>query len=375
MIVRVAKMKITVNQPEKINVIEGQTLEFKTSAFYAPGEHNPGFRQMRTIAETVAAFMNSDGGTLIIGVADDGTIKGIDGDLDVLEMMPSSVALRLPQMDDSTAIYKATPDHYQLKLQHILQAFLSPNHAKLFSISYVKSSKTKTLCCKIDIKKCADDDFVYCSVKHSANKPAVDEIFVRIGNEKKPLQGRERDEFVRGRWAKSMFVRIAAMKMGNPSVSADALLSGIENLLVKKQVGIQIVVEGGQPLTKEGLGPMKSPGGLVIDGKHAGDVKSWKECYQRLCCELNKMDAAVFDSLPDDEFFGKWFKREEPKQPGQKRAKKCTGCYPDKLGSNPDVRAVQVPGKVYFYDEDKIVHRLLAHLGVEVSRVTIRPKD
>ena len=31
-------MTITVNQPEKINAIEGQNLEFKTSAFYAPGE-------------------------------------------------------------------------------------------------------------------------------------------------------------------------------------------------------------------------------------------------------------------------------------------------------------------------------------------------
>ena len=368
-------MKITVNQPEKINVIEGQTLEFKTSAFYAPGEHNPGVQQMRTIAETIAAFMNSEGGTLIIGVADDGTVKGIDGDLDVLGTMSKSVVLRLPQMDDSTSIYKATPDHYQLKLQHILQAFLSPNHVKLFSISFVKSPKMKTLCCKIDVKKCSDDDFVYCSVKYVPTKPAVDEIFVRIGNEKKPLQGRGRDEFVRGRWAKSMFVQIAKMKAGNPSVSADVLLSGIENLLVKKQVGIQVVVEGGQPLTKEGLGPMKSPGGLVIDGKHAGDVKSWKECYQRLCCELNKMDAAKFDDLPDDEFFGKWFKREEPKQPGQKRAKKCTGCYPDKLGTKPDVRAVQVLGKVYFCDGDKIVHRLLGHFGIEASRVTIRPRN
>ena len=60
-------MTITVNQPEKINAVEGQKLEFKTSAFYAPGEHNPGFKQMRTIAETVAAFMNAEGGTLYIG--------------------------------------------------------------------------------------------------------------------------------------------------------------------------------------------------------------------------------------------------------------------------------------------------------------------
>ena len=82
-------MSITANQPEKITAAEGQKLEFKTSVFYAPGEQNPGFRQMRTFAETIAAFMNADGGTLLLGIADDGTIRGIKGDLEVLAFMQS----------------------------------------------------------------------------------------------------------------------------------------------------------------------------------------------------------------------------------------------------------------------------------------------
>ena len=107
-------MTITANQQEKLNALEGQKLEFKTSAFYAPGNHNPSFKQMRTIAETVAAFMNAEGGVLVIGVADDGTVKGLDEELDVLGLMSSSVALKLPQMNDSSFEYKATCDHYQL---------------------------------------------------------------------------------------------------------------------------------------------------------------------------------------------------------------------------------------------------------------------
>lgn len=369
-------MTITVNQLEKVNAVEGQKVEFKTSAFYAPGERNPGLKQMRTIAETVAAFMNADGGSLFIGVADDGTIRGIDGDFAVLATMQSSVALKLPSMNDADFPYRANADHYQLKLQHILQAFLSPNHVKYVkSISFGRMSKTsKETCCRIDVNKCAEDDFVYCSEKYSSTKPVVDEIFVRVGNEKKMLLGRERDEFVKERWAKSKFAQIAELWKHNSGLSPDDLLSGIENLLIRKQVGIKVIVEGGQPLSKDGLGPMKSPGGLVFDGKHAGDVKTWKECYQRLCQKLNEIDATKFDELPDDEFFAKWFKREEPKLPGQKRAKKCTGCYPDKLGSKPDVRAVEVPSKVYFCDEDKIVHRLLAHFGIDASRVSVRPK-
>ena len=368
-------MTITVSKPEKVNVCEDGKTEFKSSVFFAPGEKLPALKQMREIAASIAAFMNADGGTLYIGVADDGTISGIEDDLDVLAYSAQMVEIVTSQFNDAGFVYDGTTDKYQLKIRHILQAFLSPNHRNyLGEIRFAKMGETsKRVICRIDVKKCSDDDFVYFIAKDKING-LVEEIVVRSGNRKMRLHGRARDEFVKGRWAKSMFVRIAAMKADNPSVSADALLSGIENLLVKKQVGIQIIVEGGQPLTKEGLGPMKSPGGLVIDGKHAGDVKSWKECYQRLCCELNKMDAAKFDDLPDDEFFGKWFKREEPKQPGQKRTKKCMGCYRDKFGSKPDVRAVEVPGKVFFYDEDKIVHRLLSHLGVEVSRIMVRPR-
>jgi hypothetical protein len=368
-------MTIAVNQPEKIKAAEGQRVEFKSSAFYAPGEHNPGFRQMRTIAETVAAFMNADGGELFIGIADDGTIRGIDGDLDVLATMQSSVVLALPSMNDATFPYKANVDHYRLKLQHILQAFLSPNHAQLYEIGFGRLGKTsQKLCCRIAVKKCAEDDFVYCSEKYSPGKPVVDEIFVRIGNEKKMLLGKERDNFVRSRWEKSMFVKLAGMRADNPSVMTEELLSGIKKLIEDRRVGIKVVVEGGQPLTMDGLGPMKSPGGLVFDGKHAGDVKTWKECYQKLCRKLNEIDAAKFDCLPDDKFFSKWFKREEPKLPGQKRAKKCMGCYPDKFGSRPDVRAMEVSGKAYFCDEDKVVHRLLAHFEIDATRFAVRPR-
>lgn len=368
-------MTITASQLEKVNAVEGQKVEFKTSSFYAPGEHNPGFKQMRTIAETVAAFMNAEGGELFIGIADDGTIRGVDDDLDVLATMRSSVALALPSMNDAGFTYNANADHYRLKLQHILQAFLSPNHAKLYEIGFGRLGKmSQKLCCRIVIKKCDEDDFVYCSEKYSPTKPVVDEIFVRIGNEKKMLLGKERDDFVRSRWEKSMFVKLAGMRVENPSVMTEELLSGIKKLIEDKRVGIAVSIEGGQPLNNEGLGPMKSPGGLVFDGKHAGDVKTWKECYQRLCQKLNEIDAAKFDCLPDDNFFAKWFKREEPKLPGQKRAKKCTGCYPDKLGSKPDVRAIEVSGKAYFCDEDKIVHRLLAHFGIDANRVAIRPR-
>ena len=363
-------MTITVNQPEKINAVEGQKLEFKTSAFYAPGEHNPGLRQMRTIAETVAAFMNAEGGTLYIGIADDGTIHGIGEDLDVLAHMRSSVALKLPNMNDETYVYNGTTDHYQLKLQHVFQAFLSPNHAKYIElIDFGRMTRTShEKCCRIKVKKCADDEFVYCTEKYGS-KPVVEEIFVRIGNEKKPLQGRARDEFVEARVkagfeAQLAVVRasVAAAGTGNNGYAAvmDSVRELLERLDRQRLVGAEVVVTGAQPLDEEHLKPMGKPKGVVFDGAHLCDVKSWKEVFLAIYCKLNEISSVSFDSLPNDE--PKWFKR----------AKRCTGCYQKKFGTANDVRAVELSTKAYLWNEGYFLRKLMSACGVDASRFMVR---
>lgn len=360
---------ITVSCPEKIALAEGLKVEFKTSAFYEPGEHNPGFRQMRTIAETVAAFMNTEGGTLYIGVADDGTIRGIDGDLDVLAFQSSSVALKQNAMNDSEFTYKATRDHYQLKLQHIFQAFLSPNHVKYVeSIGFGHMTKTsKEWCCRIIVKKCGEDDFVYCNEKYGATKPVVEEIFIRIGNEKKRLEGRARDEFVRDRVmagfnAQKEAVRaaVAAVDMGTGYAAVMDSVRELLDRLDKHHIGPGVVVTGAQPLDEEHLKPMSKPKGVVFDGAHLCDVKSWKEVFRAIYIKLNEISSATFDSLPETE--SKWFKR----------AKRCTGCYGEKFGTTNDVRAVEMSNKAYLWNENYFLRKLMSACGVEASRFMVR---
>lgn len=55
-------MMISVNVFDTAEIKEDQTTEFKTSIFVDPETRTAGGRQMRTIAETLAAFMNADGG-------------------------------------------------------------------------------------------------------------------------------------------------------------------------------------------------------------------------------------------------------------------------------------------------------------------------
>lgn len=372
-------MAITVNQPEKIKAVEGQKLEFKTSAFYAPGEHNPGLRQMRTIAETVAAFMNAEGGVLVIGVADDGTVKGIGEDLDVLGFQASSVALRLPQMDDSTFTYDASHDKYKLKLRNILKAFLGPNHMKYLGkieTGKVPITPSKALssevCCLVEAKKCDDDDFVYCSEKYSANGPVIEEIFLRSGNQKRKLQGAERDVFVKGRVKAGFDVQLKAVResmaaAGTGAHGADAVLASVRELLNKLDdkliPGADIKVSGGQPFAEESVTAANKPKSLAWEGHHYAEVSGWNDLVLKVLEKLQEVDAAKFDELADTTPFSKFLVRV------MKPRERHSDCYTTKFGVEGKVRVKKSLGnKVYLWQEDKVLRKLIAAFGVDVSK-------
>ena len=363
-------MTITVTQPEKINAVEGQKLEFKTSAFYAPGEQNPGFRQMRTIAETVAAFINTEGGDLYIGVADDGTVRGIGGDLGVLTTMASSVALKQPKMNDADFAYKATTDHYQLKLQHILQAFLSPNHAKYVSIGFGKVSKTsQTLCCRITAKKCEADEFVYCLEKYGATKPFVEEIFVRIGNEKKMLQGHDRDEFVAERIRAGFDAQVEKVRDSMSATDAhgvDAVLTSVRELIAKLTLpigsGTKLHENEGYPFTEEAV-TAAGPKRLLWDGQHYAEVSGWQELVRKVLEKLQDINAAKFDELAGMKEFKKHLVTI------QKPREKHPDCYSTKFGADGKIRIKKSLGnKAYLWREDMALRKIIAAFGVDVAK-------
>ena len=365
-------MTISVNDAfDKVEIKEDQRTEFKRSLFFDAVTHQPSFKQMIVIADTMAAFMNADGGMLYIGISDDKQPIGIQDDLDVLEHNPELVVARSARGNDEQYSYSGTTDKYEIKLRQIVKAHMSANAAQ-----YVGSVRFAIIggkqICRIECKPCRPDEIVYVYHRYSPRAPEVAEIFLRTGNQKGKLDGIPRDEFVRRRYGQSLLGQMSAMKADVPSLSTDALLDGIRVLLSEKKVGSEVIVEGGQPITEEGLSPIKSPKGLVFDGKHVADVSSWKDCYLKLIVLLNGLDSTKFDNLPDAEFFSKWFKREQPKAPGMKRRPKCTGCYQGGLGSRSDVRAVEVPGKVYFTNPSYIVHRLLDAVGVDANRVMVR---
>ena len=70
---------------ELIQQGESATLEFKSSARWNLREKKKDKMMENIILKTVAAFLNSEGGTLLIGVADDGNVIGLKHDYQTLK--------------------------------------------------------------------------------------------------------------------------------------------------------------------------------------------------------------------------------------------------------------------------------------------------
>ena len=66
--------------PELISKGESDSLEFKSSLRWAIPQGGIERVLEKAVIKTLAAFLNAQGGTLLIGVADDGTILGLEGD-------------------------------------------------------------------------------------------------------------------------------------------------------------------------------------------------------------------------------------------------------------------------------------------------------
>ena len=363
---------ISVSTFDRVDVQEDQKTEFKRSIFISPETHTPCAKQMHVIAETLAAFMNAEGGMLYIGVNDGGQISGMEDDLTILATQPSTVAVHTVRHDDTTFAYGATADKYELKIRSIVRAFLSPNANALVGQIVTKQVNGKSVC-RVVCKPCAPDEFVYSYRKYAPNKPEVAEIFQRIGNQKKSLQGVERDEFVRKRvmagfdkQLSTIRATVAAAGDGKPQ-GASALATSVRELLAyfdaQKLDGVMVSVSGGQPFSEAAVSAAKKPKALAWEGCHYAEVSGWQELVLKVLEKLQEIDAAKFDELADQAQFKKHLvKIAKPKE-------RHPECYATKFGTEGNIRIKKSLGnKVYLWQEDKALRKMITAFGVDVSK-------
>jgi tetratricopeptide (TPR) repeat protein len=142
---------------------EGEKLEFKESLGGDPitGASNP--KIVHAILKTVAAFLNTDGGTLLIGVSDTGLVRGVQHDYALLG--------------------KKNADGFQLRLRDLLHSHLNPPPLSGITVTFVTLPEGTV--CRVDASR-------------SAQVVLVDgrEVYVRDGNITRKLDGRELTDWV-----------------------------------------------------------------------------------------------------------------------------------------------------------------------------------
>lgn len=152
---------------------ESQYIEFKETLRYDAKKGETSKELERVVLKTIVAFLNAEGGTLFVGVNDDGVATGLDNDYKTLT--------------------KKNRDGFENHLTMLVKTQVG--------ITFVKYVKTR-----FDVIDGRDICMV--TVK-SSHKPAYlqghngdkrEEFFVRVGNSSQPFSMSEAEEYIRNKW-------------------------------------------------------------------------------------------------------------------------------------------------------------------------------
>ncbi len=149
---------------ELLNEEESKTLEFKSSLRwdYHQGKINKDLEKV--IAKTVAAFMNTKGGVLLIGVDDNGEVVGIEKDL---------------------SSFNGSKDGFLKKLSEIINKHLGPESNFLVTVSFFMKDQKNVCVLKVDM----------------SNRPVYlkddksNKFYIRTQNSSMELTGIEMDQY------------------------------------------------------------------------------------------------------------------------------------------------------------------------------------
>ncbi|MET0865316.1 MAG: ATP-binding protein [Nakamurella sp.] len=172
---------------ELIRAGESDRLEFKSTARWNLHTRQRDERIEMVIAKTVCGFLNTDGGTLLIGIDDDGVPVGLANDF---------------------AVVKAPdPDRYELWLRDFLGSTLGQNSATLPAIDFtpVEVDGEPTYVCRVSCPASPRPVFV-----RPAKGAGQSELWVRTGNSTRQFKVDEAVDYVMVRWPMGVGRTIAA---------------------------------------------------------------------------------------------------------------------------------------------------------------------
>ena len=165
---------------------ESDSLEFKSSARWNMRAGKRDEAMETVIAKTVAAFMNSGGGTLLIGVDDDGRLIGLG---------PDYATLKTPDAD-----------RFELWIRDLWGQRLGTNTAALPLLDFAEASDPqegyeRQEVCRVTIPPSTRPVYL----KGPKGKGEA-ELWVRVGNSTRRLEVADAVQYVATRWPESVRV-------------------------------------------------------------------------------------------------------------------------------------------------------------------------
>lgn len=157
-----------------ISAGESVHVEFKSTARWNVKASQVDKRMEHVIVKTIAGFMNAEGGTLLVGVADDGSALGVEPDY-------------------ATLGSKGNRDGYELFLTQLLETNLSGTVGRLVQVGF-EAIDGKDVC-RIGVAASARPVFAkpIDGKEHS-------EFWVRIGNSTRQLVGTDMVDYQQDHW-------------------------------------------------------------------------------------------------------------------------------------------------------------------------------
>jgi hypothetical protein len=147
---------------------ESLRVEFKSSARWDYQRKQVNKELELIVVKTIAAFMNSEGGTLLIGVADDRTVLGLD--------------------PDYATIGKRNADVYENWLMTRLLESMGRDRTRLLHVSFRKIEGKEI--CRVDVERSRRPVFVN-------DDKNIERLYVRAGNSTRELSVSEAVEYSR----------------------------------------------------------------------------------------------------------------------------------------------------------------------------------
>ncbi len=156
---------------ELITAGESGTVEFKSTLRYDLREKCVNKKLEYVIAKTIAAFLNSEGGNLFIGIDDNQNALGLSDDIESLK--------------------KKNVDGFELQLIEVIKKYIGGSHMTHIKISFPMYDDVQV--CRAQVAKSGQPVFTKFGEK--------EDFFVRSGCSSQPLSREEQSAYEKEHWS------------------------------------------------------------------------------------------------------------------------------------------------------------------------------